>query len=183
MDLMIRHARPGDAAGIADIHVRTWQSAYRELLPDDALDAMTPEQRRPMWERLLAALPVGHGVLVAEIDGTVVGFCSFGPRGEAATSDELELFTIYVNPAAQRAGVGTALLHEAEAAMRNAGARTASLWVLDGNEQAQRFYQKHGWSLDTRQQEDTLFGVAVRELGYTKDLRSGRPPANSISPS
>lgn len=167
----IRPAAIDDAAGIAGIHVRTWQSAYRGLVPDDALAAMTPEARMPMWGRLLADPPKGHDVLVAESGQRLVGFCSFGPaRNVSSGDDALELHTIYVDPAAQGGGAGTALLHAAEAAMQDAGAPSAKLWVLDGNHQAQRFYRKHGWQPDGGVKDDVLFGVSVREVRFRKSL-------------
>jgi len=38
---MIRAALPTDAQGIAQVHVRSWQQAYRELLPSDFLDSLS----------------------------------------------------------------------------------------------------------------------------------------------
>lgn len=173
MGLTIRHATRADAVGIAEIHIHTWQSAYRDLMPDDALTAMTPEGRRPMWERLLVDPPTGIGVLVAESRQRLVGFCSFGPAQDASSGDDApELYTIYVDPAAQGRGTGTALLHAAETAMRNAHAAKATLWVLDGNHQAQRFYRKHGWEPDGGVKDGILFGVAVREVRFRKSLGS-----------
>lgn len=184
MGLTIRHATVEDAADIARVHVGTWRAAYRGLIPDDALAAMTPEQRRPMWDRLLAARDRVPGVVVAEMDGILIGFTSFGPTSAAEDADAaFELFTIYVDPAAQGRGAGTGLLLAAEAAMRGAGAEEAVLWVLDGNEQAQRFYRKHGWTPTGTQKTETLFGIDVRELLYTRDLEASRPPGDPISPS
>lgn len=139
--MMIRPATIDDAADIAEIHVRTWQSAYRGLLPDSALDAMDPDQRRPMWEQLVEAAPTAHRVLVAEGGETVIGFASFGPATSVESSASVfELFTIYVDPKVQRQGAGRGLLMAAEHEMRDAGAVSGQLWVLDGNEPAQRFY-------------------------------------------
>lgn len=91
-----------DVAAIAEVHVRTWQSAYRGLLPDRALDAMDPSQRRPMWEQFLGAVPGAHRVLVAEGDERVIGFASFGSaRDTEALATEFELFAIYVDPKVQ----------------------------------------------------------------------------------
>jgi ribosomal protein S18 acetylase RimI-like enzyme len=183
MTVTIRNATAEDAASIADIHVRTWQSAYRGLLPDDALDAITPEQRHPMWERLLAAPPGAHGVLLAERDGTLVGFSSFGrTRDPEAPDDTFELFTIYVGPEVQGQGVGTRLLQAAMAAMREAGAVGALLWVLDGNEPAQRFYRKHGWERGGSTKTETLFGVTVQELAYTIEFAREEAPGGSDTP-
>lgn len=171
MALTIRLATIDDAAAIAEVHVRTWQSAYRGLLPDHALDAMAPDQRRPMWERLLGAAAGPGSVIVAVRDDTIAGFASFGPAHDAAAARSVfELYAIYVAPAAQGQGAGTQLLLEAEDAMQHAGATHGQLWVLDGNEPAQRFYRSHGWHPDGVSQEDVLFGVPVREVRFGKSL-------------
>lgn len=102
LPLTIRSATMDDVAAIAEVHVRTWQSAYRGLLPDRALDAMDPSQRCPMWEQFLGAVPGAHPVLVAEGDERVIGFASFGSaRDTEALATEFELFAIYVDPKVQ----------------------------------------------------------------------------------
>lgn len=169
MELTIRNATAVDIPGIADVHVRTSQSAYRGLVPEDALTAMIPEDPLPMWERLLTDPPDMYGVLVAESAGRLAGFCSFGP---ARDGEAFELDTIYVDPAAQGPGAGTTLLHAAEAAMQDARATSAELWVLEGNQHAQRFYRKHGWKSDGRIKDDVLFGAHVREVRFRKSLGS-----------
>lgn len=56
--------------------------------------------------------------------------------------------------------------------MIDAGFDLAILWVLDGNERAQRFYRKHGWYPDGVTREDVLFDVAVREVCFRTSFRS-----------
>jgi hypothetical protein len=41
----VRPARPDDALPVAGVHVRSWQAAYRGLLPDDYLDGLRAEER------------------------------------------------------------------------------------------------------------------------------------------
>lgn len=170
----IRPATPKDAAAIASVHVRTWQAAYRGLLPEDALAAMTAEQRRPTWDHRLAAPPPGHATFVAEADERVIGFSSVGRTRDAGdsrtASDTFEVFTLYVEPESQREGTGALLLREAEAAMRRAGAARGILWVLDGNEPAIRFYRKHGWLPTGEHKREALFGIDAQELLLTRDL-------------
>jgi GNAT superfamily N-acetyltransferase len=67
---------------------------------------------------------------VDEVDGRVVGYASVRERA---------LTTLYVDPVAQGAGVGTRLLAEAEAA----GA--AELEVFEANGHGRRFYEDRGW--------------------------------------
>ena len=43
--MTVRDAQPRDAAEVADVHVRSWQAAYRDLFPDDYLDGLRVEDR------------------------------------------------------------------------------------------------------------------------------------------
>jgi GNAT superfamily N-acetyltransferase len=70
-------------------------------------------------------------VFVAEVEGRIVGYTSI--------RDDGSLRTLYVDPVAQGAGVGTRLLTEAEAA----GAR--ELEVFETNGHGRRFYEARGW--------------------------------------
>ncbi len=38
--VIIRRATPDDAKAIADVHGRSWQAAYRGLLPDEVIEQM-----------------------------------------------------------------------------------------------------------------------------------------------
>jgi GNAT superfamily N-acetyltransferase len=125
---VIRAAAPGDVASLARVHVRSWQRAYGDLIEARKLAEIPVERREHDWEGVLAE--EGHAVWVYEAGGRIAGFASV--RGD-------ELVTIYVDPPAQGAGVGTALLQEAVAA----GAR--HLTVFDDNGLARAFYERHGW--------------------------------------
>ena len=52
----LRRAVPGDENEVAEVHVRSWQVAYRGLLPDAYLDALRPAGRptAPLGIRSLA---------------------------------------------------------------------------------------------------------------------------------
>ena len=53
MGTVIRAATATDAAAIAGIHVRSWQSAYRGMIDDDILDGLSVAGRTADWtERL-----------------------------------------------------------------------------------------------------------------------------------
>ena len=66
--------------GIAIVHVRSWQAAYRGLVPQDYLDSLDAEQRRPVWECILGETQWPRaGTFVAEEGEHVVGFASICP--------------------------------------------------------------------------------------------------------
>jgi hypothetical protein len=50
----IRTARMQDVPEIAAVHVRSWQAAYRGLLPQAYLDGLDPGQRTGQWEQVLS---------------------------------------------------------------------------------------------------------------------------------
>lgn len=94
----------------------------------------------------------------------MVGFASCGESRDAA--GEGELYAIYALPAAWGSGVGPALMAAALGALRTGGFATASLWVLEDNPRARRFYEREGWRSDGRRREEEFLGVPVTEVSY-----------------
>lgn len=143
----IRRATAADARGIAEVHVASWRHAYRGLLPDGFLDRLSVDEREASWRE--AFRDRGAAVFVAEEEGRVIGFASFGPSRDGDAGPEVgEIPAIYVDPTVVGAGVGRALLDAAIEAMREAGYRRATLWVLEANAHARRFYKRAGWRWD-----------------------------------
>jgi ribosomal protein S18 acetylase RimI-like enzyme len=46
----LRDARRGDELAVAEVHVRSWQEAYRGLMPGEFLDALEPGDRAGTYE-------------------------------------------------------------------------------------------------------------------------------------
>lgn len=165
----IRSATPEDAAGVAGVHVRSWQVAYRGLLPDDYLDALRPEDRmaRYTFGDTRQGAPA---TLLADEGGSIVGFATTGPSRDADAEGSGELLALYVEPDRWGTGVGRLLMGGARAALVEGGFREAVLWVLAGNERAARFYRTDGWRPDGRRREEVVWGVSVDEVRYRRSL-------------
>ncbi len=85
------------------------------------------------------------GCLVAERNGTVVGYASYYPAYDMATpSHGLHLLDLFVEPDARRSGVGTALMRAVAERCRRQGGRWISLHVLPRNASARAFYARLG---------------------------------------
>lgn len=80
---------------IAEINVRGWQAAFRDIIPEEFLDEMEPEEREPFVDQMVEGDP--YHVAVAEDDGKVVGYVMLGqPISEALDSSAAhELYSLY----------------------------------------------------------------------------------------
>ena len=175
--MIVRPATPPDAAGIATVHVRTWQGAYAHVFPHDALQALPLEPRIELWSRTLGSPEPRPAVFVAEDDGEIVGFVSVGPSRE--DEREGELYAIYVLPTAWGSGAGAELMSRALEALRAAGFAEATLWVLGDNPRARRFYEREGWRADGATRREEFLGVEIEEVRYRIVLE---PPAQRTDP-
>jgi GNAT superfamily N-acetyltransferase len=173
----VRRARPADAAGITAVHVRSWQGAYRGLLPQDYLDRLDPaDPDRVDWRRrdLDQAGWTAGGTLVAVSDGRVAGFAHTGPtRDDDDAADPArvgEVYAIYVLPEAWGTGLGRELMAAAAGELAAAGFESAALWVLESNARARRFYELAGWTADGSSKQADVAGATVTEVRYRRAL-------------
>jgi ribosomal protein S18 acetylase RimI-like enzyme len=166
--MKLRTATAADAPAIAEIHVATWRAAYRGLMPDDFLAALSVDERTQMWRNALSR-PNPSRVTVAEFDGALGGFCVYGPTRDDWAPDVAEIYALNIHPDRWRHGAGRALCEEAygEAAAR--GHTSITLWVMVGNAPAQRFYERLGYAGDGAARTNShLIGRAFEELRYRK---------------
>lgn len=181
LPVRIREMVLSDCERVAEIRVRGWQSAYRGLMPEAYLDALSVAEdaarRRERFGR-------GGGAivnLVAERNGEVVGWACHGPyRDDEARGDGVgaaELYAIYVDPERVGTGVGRALLTESIARCTDAGHERLLLWVLEGNTRARRFYAQAGFGPDGGEEPFDVDGVVVPEVRYARTLT--RPDAGT----
>jgi GNAT superfamily N-acetyltransferase len=165
----VRMAVPEDAAEVAGVHVRSWQVAYRGLLASEYLDGLRPEDRMARYT-FDATDPDGPVTMVAVENDLICGFATTGPSRDADTNDAGEVLALYVDPGAWGHGIGRLLMREARAHLAQQRFTEAVLWVLDGNDRAQRFYLIDGWRPDDRRRTEEVWGVSVDEVRYRRKL-------------
>ncbi|GAA4676645.1 GNAT family N-acetyltransferase [Frondihabitans cladoniiphilus] len=177
----IRWAAVDDARGVAVVHVETWRAAYAGLIDDAVLAGLDVDRRTAGWTRWITHSLAGEetdgpGVppqklVVADVDGRVVGWAGFGPGRDEGTAGRGELGGLYVHPAFWSQKIGHALVDRVEAELTAAGFASAYLWVLDGNERAIRFYERHGWAADGGEKVGAGGGATgLHELRHTRVL-------------
>ena len=172
--MRVRPATLDDAEALAGIHVRGWQWGYRRQLPDRYLSGLSIERRVEQWRAWLLD-PGATATWVAQDDDEgsirVVGFVAAGanrdPDPPAGTG---EVYAIYLEEDAAGTGVGSALLRRACEWLAAHGFTHASLWVLETNERARRFYERSGWRPDGDAKTEPLEDFEMRELRYVTEL-------------
>ena len=166
----IRAAVPDDAEEVERLRVAGWQAAYRGILPDDYLNRMRVDggrRRRWMTEQATAEPPSVRVESVAVQGGAIVGWVAGGRCRDADRPGpgQGEIYAIYVLPEWWGRGVGRLLMAHAVRVLSEAGYRDITLWVLEANQQARRFYQAAGFRPDgSRQLLDP--GGPVYEVRY-----------------
>ena len=168
--MIIREPTKNDARGLAEVHVRSWQAAYKGQLPDDILDNLSVDQREKQWHLTLNSL--SNKVLVAEVEQRIVAFISFGPvRDEGLDKNAVgEVYAIYALEEFWDRGIGRNLMEASLATLREMNCSTVKIWLLETNQRAISFYQKFGFSADGTQKVEPLAEVELREIRYSLSM-------------
>ena len=170
----IRDAEANDAADIATIRVYTWQYAYKGLLPDRFLNNLSIEEHTAKWEDRLANPQPQTEVLVAAIEGKVIGYCWVGTSDDDASERTGQVYAIYVDADYMGRGAGSVLLEESIKRFRRNGWEQATLWVLTNNLQARGFYERRGWVSDGKVETRRRDGANLHGMRYSINLRIGK---------
>jgi ribosomal protein S18 acetylase RimI-like enzyme len=165
--MAIRVSGPDDAEAVEHLRIAGWQTAYRGILPDEYLDGLPVDVARRRWH--LENLPADVIDEVAVADVGIVGWIASGPCRDPDRKGPRygEIFACYVHPDWWRKGTGRMLLGHAIDGLVRAGRDDISLWVLEGNARARRFYETFGFGADgTRKLMH--FGEPVPEVRYRR---------------
>jgi GNAT superfamily N-acetyltransferase len=162
-----------DVPEIAPVHLRSWQTAYRGLLPQAYLDGLDPSQRIGQWERIVSAAGRSPGgTMAAYAGGSIAGFVSYGLArdDDVAPGRAGKIYAIYLVPTAWDEGIGRQLMKAALDRLGEAGFDQVILWMLDSNARERRFYEASGWLADGAAKQDGSFGVPATEVRYRRSL-------------
>lgn len=165
-----RRATPADARAIAEASVRAWRHAYADFIDPRALAERDAGSQEPRWRELLAG-DSGVETWVAQAEGRIAGYLALGSSPDRdATEQTGMLRALYVDPAAQGAGLGTRLHALALERLRALGFGAATLWVFEGNGMGRAFYERHGWREDPAGTGNEGEGWLAPALRYRRDL-------------
>ena len=127
-----------DADAVADL----WVSLAEEQTAYGS--RVDPAGNRESVREAAARHAVSDGLLLARGDG-VVGFVMFHVEDDSGGRRRGVVENLYVRPPYRDRGIGGELLARAERRLVDRGAEFVSLEAMAGNEDARRFYRRHGY--------------------------------------
>ncbi|NNF80183.1 MAG: GNAT family N-acetyltransferase [Rhizobiales bacterium] len=142
VEIVMRDAVVQDASAVTALHVASWRSSYRGVLPDAYLDGEADAERGAHWQKTLKGLGPQDIVLLAEDNEGLHGFISVYWRKEPGFDAYLD--NLHVRPGQRGGGLGRQLLAAALQRLIAQGAHNFCLWVFDQNQGAVRFYERLG---------------------------------------
>jgi GNAT superfamily N-acetyltransferase len=165
------------AATVRPLGAHEW-ALYRTLrlrsladAPEAFCSTLAEEEARAIedwaWRVNLAASSGRDRPLVAELEGTPLGLA--WAKVDAADPALVNLFQVWVAPAARGHGVAAALLDAAIGWARSRGARAMQLGIVCGNDAARRLYERAGFR-DAGEPEPQRPGSSRMEQKMRLDL-------------
>ncbi len=165
--MIIREPILSDVSNIAKIHVDTWRTAYRGIVPDKYLEELSYEKKAKAWESIInGEIKDSRYIFIAEDeDHGVIGFVTCGAEREGDAVYRGELYAIYVTDEYQNSGVGGLLFKRVTEKLIELGFNSMLIWALEDNHKARRFYEIKGGKKIKEKCVD-IGGEKLKEVAY-----------------
>lgn len=163
--MLIRKAELEDVAGIAKVHVDSWRTTYKGIVPDSFLESLSYEEREQIWK---SGIERNQVYIAEDEEGQIVGFASGGEeRTGKYDAYRGELYAIYLLEGQHGRGIGQKLFQSVVDDLKEKQLNSMLIWALAENP-ACHFYEKLGGrKIDTAEIE--LDGKKLDEVAYGWD--------------
>jgi GNAT superfamily N-acetyltransferase len=161
--VIIREANIEDVGAIAKVHVNTWRTTYRGIIPEDYLANLSYEKREKGWVQILKNGDVFVYVAIDE-SGEIVGFACGGKERTGNSIYQGEVQAIYILEAYQGQGIGRRLILAIVERLAMLEIHSMLIWVLTENP-AGKFYEAMGGE-KVYEQQIQIGGVQLDEVAY-----------------
>lgn len=163
--MRIRSATKSDAVQIAEVHVNSWRTTYKKIVPDSYLNNLSVKKRTLTWEKQLEEGNTSSKVFVAVNElGNIVGFVSGGPNRLESMPYDSEIYAIYLLEEYQRRGIGERLISSITSFLTDQGYKSTYLWALEDN-RYRSFYEKLG-GIPSGREEIEIGSAKLQEIAY-----------------
>ena len=137
-EIQIRPARLSDAKKLAEINLLCWQKNYQGIIDDKFLNQMSMTEKR--IERFKEQIKKSDFYFCALKHNQIVGYLS-AQKIKNKKPAPYEILYFYIHPDFQHQGIGSKLFAYFK---EKINFQPFYLYMLDGNQQGKKFYQKMG---------------------------------------
>jgi len=163
--ITIRLAMPSDAPDMAEVIIRSWEVAYKDIVPAEYI-----KERNSTRMAQYKISDENTTQYVIQKDGKTVGIITVAPLNDDDLGDKYyDLQAIYLHPDYFRQGIGTQAMGFAYDIARRLGKTAMTVWVLAENINAIRFYEKCGFIADGKTKPRT-YGKVLELIRMRRDL-------------
>jgi phosphinothricin acetyltransferase len=120
-------------------------SIYNAYIAETTITFETEELSDAEMLARIKELSAHYPYFVCDIDGVVVGYCYAHPWKARAAYQHTYETTIYLSPAYQHQGIGSALMHRLIDECRNRGVHALIACITDGNAASNALHEKLGF--------------------------------------
>ncbi len=135
----IRASRTEDAAGIARVHIDSWRTTYRGIVPDEVLANLSYESGEQNAKQRLSNSKT-YTYIAEDEQAQIVGYVRGGLNPHASSEYITELYAIYILQEAQGCGTGKKLVHALVERLVQEHYSSMLVWVLADNP-SRHFYE------------------------------------------
>jgi len=168
LPITIRRAVLDDAYDFALCKNKSWQSAYRGIVPDDYLEGLTVavDKQAGLTRQWMNEQKDSEYYCVNE-NGEVVGVLVVNPCRDEDKPNAGEITAMYLLEEYWNKGYGREMMDFAMAALKRMKYTEIIIWVFEENERARNFYEKFEFAYDGTRKE-FAFGVPLIGVRYTR---------------
>lgn len=145
-EISVRPAARDEAPALAEILVAACRAGYTAFAPPRVLASLDVAA---FARELATSWDTCQTLVSVDATDAPLGFVRFGLDHSGDSNGGAlwgHVLSLYVSPAASDRGVGGALLGAALERLDAEGLETVTLWVFEGNHEARRFYERHGFT-------------------------------------
>jgi len=144
MNITIRLAVPADAPDMAEVGIRSWEVAYKDIIPAEYI-----RERNATRSKQFKIPDDNTTKYVIQKDSKIIGIMTIDRSYDDDLDDSFyDLQAIYLHPDYYRRGIGSQAMEFAYDIARNLGKTAMTVWLLADNHNAKNFYEKCGFNAD-----------------------------------
>ncbi|MBM7834635.1 GNAT family N-acetyltransferase [Clostridium sardiniense] len=163
---LIRKAIPDDALGITIVNVYTWKITYTGLIPDELIDKRI-DSLKYLAKEIREDIEKNNNFIVASIENTIIGFCSYGNSRNESFMDSGEINALYVLHGFQGEGLGKELFLAGAKELKHLGYSSVIINCLQGNPSIE-FYKHMGGNVVSERKDKIKGTVITEDIIYIK---------------